>query len=76
MSTVESFELGYISPENDRGNRNVRAKDEELRRKENPVKGETPTCGLLSRWEFSSELIDGVVYCIYIDVKKLSAVVL
>lgn len=42
MSTIESFELGYISLEYDRGNRNVRAKDEELHRKENPVKGEKP----------------------------------
>lgn len=43
MSTIESFELGYISLEYDRGNRDVRAKDEELHRKENPVKGEKPT---------------------------------
>lgn len=61
MSTIESFELGYISLEYDRGNRNVRAKDEEVHRKENPVKGEKPT------WTFAAlgprpGLIDSVIY--------------
>jgi len=61
VSTIESFELGYISLEYDRGNQNVRAKDEELHRKENPVKGEKPT------WTFAAlgprfELIDSVIY--------------
>jgi len=60
VSTIESFELGYISLEYDRGNQNVRAKDEELHRKENPVKGEKPT------WTFAAlgprpELIDSVI---------------
>lgn len=61
MPTVESFELGYISLEYDRGNRNVRTKDEEPRRKENPVKREKPT------WTFAAlgprpGLIEGVIH--------------